>query len=147
MSDNEKQEILVPDNQPRELRAWILRWLQVRKLLALLQAPNASCPLLCTPREHYQFWKGDTPKDWRRSNALKPLIRNSSTMVIRVPHPPGSEGHGSHWHCLFSTLGSVAQTRAHIWYLGVLVFPRVSGEIGLPNSIWPALPAPTVSFR
>lgn len=64
MSDNEKQGILVPANQPRELRAWILGRIQVRKLLlALLQAPNASCPLLCTPRKQYQFGERDTPKD------------------------------------------------------------------------------------
>lgn len=54
MSDNEKQEILVPENQPRELRAWILRRGTMGEKAVM------SCPFLSTPREHYQFWKGDT---------------------------------------------------------------------------------------
>lgn len=64
-------------------------------LLALLQAPNANCPSLCTPREHYQFWKGDTPRDWGGGVILWSLssIHHASW---RLTHPgAGTDQAGS----------------------------------------------------
>lgn len=56
-------------------------------LLALLQAPNASCPSLCTPREHYQFWKGDTPRDWGGGVILWSFSSIHPPCILEA-HPP-----------------------------------------------------------